>query len=346
MSAGQPNSTIDPTLPQGSETLKLGDNRIRDLATGVLRFFGFDGTTLVDTLAPFGVDPITGLAEVVGDPVTPLGIATAQYAGRKALFASVTSGDNATYGGSTDPVTGTPYDQNAIYIIQNADVGPNSGAATLQLNSSGIVPLLRANGSALTAGNFQGGGTIYLVVWDTANFRIIDYIGGPVPLPVVLPGNPDAALQATPKQYVDSAIDHPTSTPLGTIVAVTSGAATDILEASIDTPDDGNSYLLQVSYGLWVERTSGTVVQVETWVEANGVLLATGGARLTNDGGGSVGTTSGGGVCMTVFAPNTTITAKLRAQTSGGDINASPSDANFPDAPATYLVLQLLRTTA
>ena len=286
---------------------------------------------------------------MIGDPVTPLGIATAQYAGRKALFAAVTSfmGDNATYAGSTTPTT-PAYDQNAVYIILNDDTSQNSSFATLQLNGQGIAPLVRADGSALLAGNFLPG-TIYLVVCDTANFRIINYLGEP------LLADPSTALQAATKQYTDAAVRHPVSTPVPTEGVPSTGfinsAVVDILPTpfyTFTTPNDGNNYLVQVSFGVWLSRVTGSWVDVAMWVEVNGSPTALGFAVLNDSGGATTDTSaiSGASLSPILLSPNTLVTIKLKGQALGGgaDVHANGFAGAFPTGPASYLSVTLVRT--
>lgn len=348
MGAGQ-SWDVNPTVPQGSETLKLGDDRIRNLATGFLRALGFDGASDVNaTPAPFGVDPGTGLTSVIGDPVTPLGIATAQFAGRKALFANVGSvgNDHATYAGSTTP-TFTVYDENAVYIILNGDDTQNSGAATLQLNGQGIVPLVRADGSSLLAGSFLPG-TIYFVVWDTANFRIINYLGEP------LLADPTTALQAATKQYADATLRHPVSTPIPTNGAgggFIAASVVDVLPSpfyTVTTPNDGNNYLVQVSYAVWLSWVVGGEVDVAMWVEVNGSPTALGFAPFANPINATTETSAimGSAISPIIVPANTLVTVKLKGQALGGgaDVHANGFAGAFPTGPASYLSVTLVRT--
>lgn len=353
MAAGQ-SFDLDPTVPQGSETLKSGDNRIRNLATGILRVLGFDGTSEVTaTPAPFFVNPTTGLTEVYGDPVTPLGIATMQYAGRRALFAGVSSGDQATYSGTTNPVTGAEYDQNAVYILQNNDGGgPNSGMATLQLNGGPIAPLLFGNGAPLVAEAFQGNDTVYLAIWDSSNFRLCNYFGGPVPLPVVLPGNPTLALQATPKQYVDTVVRHTITEPIFQVIWTDNGVIADLITKSITTPPDDNNYMVMASYNVWtqIEPNQSSFVLIGAWLDVNGVTFAPNSVSLTDhDQYNSVGAIAGTGICVTIFPGSTPVTVKVRGQGNLSDTGkkwVARPQGFLSGAPASALQITLLRVQA
>lgn len=350
--------TIDPLVPPGSESLRFGDDHIRDLAKWILMLMGFTGTNQQVVDAPFNVNGVspanglgTGVVEVYHDPTTPFGIATQQFVGRKVLYANVVL-SGVEYAGNTVPATVSPtggfqYDINAIYII-SPNVANSGGGVMLRLNTGPSVPFVHLDGTPLVAGELTPFSS-NVAVFDGAGFRLQTFGGGNVPGPATfttgasVAANPTTDLGLAPKQYVDSAVGHPANTALPADTASFGNTATTILSTTATTPNDGNTYLLHVEYWMWVVRDSGAILQAQTWIDANGETFAMGGARL--DGTQIVGSTNGSGICSIVVPANTAVTVTMKGISSGGNIHASPAGSGFPGTPASALRVTLLRTT-
>lgn len=340
------NVTVDPLVPLGSESLRTGASRIKAIAAALLQILGFDGTTQETFPAPFPSLDASGLLTVVGDPVEPLGIATARYAGRKVLFASITSGDAALYTGVTDP-TFDSYDINWLYLLYN--IGPvNNGAVTVQLNAAPAVALLRADASGYGASTLFNG-TMVLVAYDGANLRALDFIGGTLSQVLTLAADPTAALQATTRQYVDNGIVVPVQTTMGADVALGSVAAA-AMSYALTTPDDGHQYVIHAAYSL-----NCAIFNAQN--DANGSLPC---AAYLSDGSfrwGSAGHTvigpaaaseahpilAAGGYSPTLYPPNTPVTITVEVVGNASSAAFATVSNTAQNVPESSLIVTLIR---
>lgn len=309
--------TINPLLPLGSESLKLGPSRIRAIAEAVLKILGFTGATTETFVAPFTSLDGTGLLTVTGDPIADLGIATAQFVGRKVLGATLTSADAITYTGTTSPDI-TAYQLNATYVLNN--IGPaNAGAIVVKLGSAPSVPLVRRDGSTPAAGTMYNG-AMFLAVYDGAKLRIMDFIGGTLTEPLVLAADPTVALGAATKQYVDGLVGSQTGVPARTFVPADKALnLTDqsIVTAAITVPNDGYNYLLFVSYLLWVDNDTPNANQpyAASWITDGSTQWGTA-MQYGPQGSGSHLWCAlvASGYSPVVYAPGSTVTVDLRAE--------------------------------
>lgn len=179
--------TLDPTLPPDSETPRLGAQRIRNLTAEVLELFGFTGT-VPETVSgpPFSMDAsgnitLNGQPLTVNDPTTALGVANKEYVDAAGISSGTATGVN------TLTVTLTPVPAtlaaltNKLILLSNTSA--NTGAATLNANSSGAVAVLKEqNGTLvpLVAGDLPAG-AIVLLSYDGTEYQLLGSTGnGPV----------------------------------------------------------------------------------------------------------------------------------------------------------------------
>lgn len=341
--------TVNPTLPLGSESLKLGPTRIRAIAAALLQVLGFDGTTEQQFVAPFTSLDATGLLTVTGDAVAPLGIATLQQLGQRTIFASLSSADNQLYMGTTDP-TFNSYEQNAIYLLYNG-APPNAANVSIQLNAAPAVSLLHADGTQFAVGTFFAD-TIYIAAYDGSALRAIDFVGGNLTKALILAADPTTALGAATRQYVDSGIITPVKTIMPAGFAL-NGVAQPAIVYTVTTPDDGHHYVIHAGYNL-------NIAIFNAQNNANGALPA---ACYLTDGTvqwGSCGHTVVGpaaaseahpilasaGFAPTIYAPNTSVTITLEAIGNTTSDAWAVIDNTAGAVPQSSLIVTLMRSTA
>lgn len=356
--------TIDPNTPPGSQSLKQGPARFHEIKNAILQILGFTGVVQEQFGAPFTFSnpatPSDGLLDVVGPPATDLGIATKAYVDARTQFLYLT-GAGGTYAANNVSATFAfvPW---AIYVLGNSG-GTNTGPVTITANAI-TASLLKANGDPLVAGDFVGS-TDYLAIYDAVdnNLHIVDFIGGSVSqvttlgtaqsTALVTPTTPNIDLLAATKGYADATEGHPalaTGSP-----ALPSGATSvetiplPLWTQTVTTPNDGNNYLVQCSFALWIKGPEvppgGSIVWGAIWLEANGIPFALGGGLL-NDASTTQknALVNSAGMCPNVFGPNITVTITMKGQASGGGFAIQGTQIT-PASPAPYLITQLLRTS-
>lgn len=332
---------FDPNVPLGSESLKLGPSRFQSIEKNILLMVGFDGTTAESFKDPFVVDPATGLVTVVGVPVAPLGIATKNYIDQRTQFMTVSSSDAVTYMGTVAEPFNT-YQEGSPYVLLNAG-GANAAGMMLQLSDGPVKPVFLSDGvTAVPAGKFASG-IAFLFVFINDAFRLLDFIGGTVVEPIVLPAAPTLDLQAATKGYVDLTVGHTFLTSLGTEIDFKDHAVVDVMSTTVMTPATDN-YIVRVDFNIWVVRQSGTDMYPAAWIDVNGVTFGAGTTFVTSQTNGSTNGINGGGFCVTVFPASTAITVKIRAQVNTNDeVKIVPSVTEW-QAPASQMTVTLLRT--
>lgn len=347
----QPTISLDPTLPQGSESLKIGDDRIRNVALALLNFFGFTAQPNPGVLAPFSflnaADQAAGLASVNGDPDNDLGIVPRQYADRRTLFCALTGGPAYT----ANPVPGLPASNlvppaNSVYVLLNGGAA-SSGPSTLTLSGGLPYPLRRADGTELAAGDLASA-QIVLAAFNAAvpEFRIVGFIGGTVTSPIILPADPSVALAAATKQYVDATADLPARTILTAPVALTNAGVTVITVPTITIPADGPrvircEYAFALQFGGAIHdgaQSGGYVTDGATaWAVSSSLLTP------TSIAGGNIFIIAGAGASPISYAAGSTVDLKLTgftAETGANAIVALP----LPTPQASYITVQTVRT--
>jgi hypothetical protein len=173
--------SFDPTVPQDSETPRLGASRIRSLTGEILQWFGFTGST-AETVAqaPFSVDAagnatLNGQPLTVQDPVQPLGVANKEY-----VDANGGRGTRATATGTNTLVatlSPAPASQSALVGIPLTLVNTtgNTDVVTLNVNSFGAQPVKKWSDGLLVNLEFNDlpSGCIFIVVWDGGEYQLI-----------------------------------------------------------------------------------------------------------------------------------------------------------------------------
>lgn len=79
-----------------------------------------------------------------------------------------TAGGTANAITLSDPLSLTSFEDGAMLFFEAAL--ENTGAATIDVNSIGAVPLVRSEGDALEAGDLHGGSR-YMIIYDSGNAR-------------------------------------------------------------------------------------------------------------------------------------------------------------------------------
>ncbi len=353
---------VNPLVPPGSESLKLGPSRFQAIEQAILKLFGFDGTTEQTWLAPFTMaNPADGLLSVVGPPIDPLGIATMAYVQQRTLYATISSSTGALYVGNPDPPI-DDYQTGVVYVLRCVGIDSILSPLMLQLGnaSSGAKTVTLSDGvvrPTLPVGTFTTG-SVYFVIFDGTNLRIMG--SNIMPLPVVLlAGNPvvgsaNDVLQATPKQYVDAIFTHPVVTVQPHDVEVFTSAI-DIWTASITTPNDGNSYLLYANYVMNFFNNGGATGDMPVlygWLnDGSNDFGSAGGVGIRQaTGEPATGAIAAGVFSPNVYAANTTITITVKSQSSVGTGDASKHlfatvNSGAGGAPPSSITLTLFRTS-
>lgn len=354
MAGPGPIISIDPTTPIGDESLKLGPLRFHEIKSSLLKLLGFGGDAVENFPTPFqAIDPTTGRATLWDDPIEAMGIATAEYADHKAVYATITSGDSVHYTGNPTPALTDAYQQGAIYILLNSGPTNASSPPLLSLNNLPVLPLRRRDGTDPLAGEIVAN-AFMLVVYNGSGtdgeFRFIDFIGGTVNHPVTLPADPTEPLQAATKQYVDlGQVRLPMKSVLGSNVDIPDNVATDIIvpAGGIVVPDDG-SYLLHVEYAVFLKNSSDGTTFTQTWVTdgVGGLWALASLLRPTESSAFNGLCLNAAGIGPTKYAAGSTVALKLQAMThpaaSPGALTANPFGAPIGNS---YLIATLLRTT-
>lgn len=375
------NISIDPNTPPGNEPLKQGPSRFHEIKSYLLEAFGFSGAAVGAFQTPFYFDTVNDAAAATsgrasaaaGVPITADGLATKTYVDGKTQVLTLGTSNFLDYSaGGSVPATFT-WNPLAVYTLLVSVTGANTGPVTVRAGAGAAIPLVHEDGTALVAGDLAGSTVAgqpaaYLAIYDNSvpsgaispRLLLVGFVGGTLTQPFILgrvgddfqtpllnTASPNAVTPflATTKSYVDAAIGHPQNTALGATVLNIGGTVSTVWSGTITTPDDGHNYLLQASYWAWIERASGSLVQVATWLDANGDTFALSAARIDSNPGGSIGSVGGSGMSKTIFPPNTTITVNVRLQTTGGNVDVEVTDAGFPSGPPSALTLMLMRTT-
>lgn len=182
--------TVDPTVPADSEALNLGASRIRNLSNALIQLFGEPaGSPFTWGTIPFvtdGAGNITfpGNVNLAANPVTGLQAATKQYVdasvgGQAGNFSGVAAGTN-TYASTLSNVAAQAPSSLANLIGQTVIVGfvnGNTGAATINFNSFGAVPITKNGAAALTGGEISSGQWA-LLTYDGTEFQLVAAGGG------------------------------------------------------------------------------------------------------------------------------------------------------------------------
>ena len=171
--------TVDPTVPQASESPRLGYLRIQGVAAWLLQLFGFSGTAATTFAnAPFGIDA-NNLVTVEADPQSALGIATKEYVDgghpgpgglTNGIITVTNGGSGASYTGTTLP-SFVSYPLGPIFqLLFTQEV--TAANPTVNLNSVGPIALVDGGSSALLPGTIVAG-QIAEFVFDGTNFQMV-----------------------------------------------------------------------------------------------------------------------------------------------------------------------------
>lgn len=336
--------SFDPTTPLGSEALKTGPSRIKATPANLLGLFGLSETVRGTFISPIKeiVNP-NGLSELVlaNDPTTPMSAASMSYADRR-TFAVVASGDG------TNPYLLTPG-------IPGADLTPgtaanaislvhNSGATNTGLVFLGTIELLGADGSHLGAGEFVTN-TVYMVIWDGAHFRKVDFEGGTLTQPLILAADPTANTGAATRQFVLAEIDPPHRTLMPNASVALSLAPADIIVApTFMVPDDNIPRAVHVEYAVSVSEGAPHISRQTTLWVTDGTDFWAASNWATASAGALM---AGSGFSPTKYAPGATVTLKVQGiSTDKGFIAAqsSPNALRPSGFPISYMTVTVMRT--
>ncbi|TAK94599.1 hypothetical protein EPO05_06150 [Patescibacteria group bacterium] len=309
---------VNPTVPPGSESLKLGPSRFQAIEQAILKIFGFDGTTEQTFGAPFNFDPLeqaAGLAQVNGPPVTPLGIATRDFVLQRSIFATITSATGALYTGNPDPPI-DDYVQGVVYVLLCGGVDSINSSLMLQLGNAPLAKEVRmADGQVpvFPQGVFSTG-SVSLVIYDGTFFRIV---GGDM-----VPSPPLVEQQAAPKRYVDTVHGDQHKLTMQTDVTIPGMTVTDVMTMTVTTPAEGFTYFVFASYLVHLTLPAavddGFVHAFNAWItDGNIQYLGSGPVGLRNFAGiASFGGCSASGFAPTSYGANQTIPITVQVQSN------------------------------
>lgn len=146
------------------------NNTMTDFATGLSNMMTRDGQGTPTANIPMGNNKLTGLANgTVSTDAAAYGQVTAAsstaQSGSQQWLTSVagTNTITASLSGVTSYTSGL--------TVRFTASGANTGATTLNINSIGVINLIRADGVALATGDLLSGGT-YETIYDGTSFKL------------------------------------------------------------------------------------------------------------------------------------------------------------------------------
>lgn len=341
--------TINPNTPSGDEPLKLGPPRFHEIKQTLLSLFNLSSATTQTLLAPFWYDtddgPQTnGLLSVLGDPDSPLGIATKGYADGKVQELDFEGGPNDFTVGNVDATF--LWNSQAIYHVKVTVATTNTGPVQVQAGTQATIPVRWFTDENLSAGDLLPQAD-YLGVFRDSRLLLIGFVGGTLTHPLILSEDPLVPMEAATKQYVDAgAAAQPQSVVLPSPVVI-QNTVTDLgWQVVINTPNDGNNHIVHISWSVFLFQSDRSEVAIWAVDDAGPTKFCLGGAIVGINyapGTPAEHTVASASSFSPVYGPNQTVTIKIQGQTILDTARADVSVGAWTDAPPSTLVATLMR---